>query len=391
MELFAKNSPKKRVLNLVRRETKPPIITIYLPTSRVWHENEEAQIKLKNILKDVREYLRDGNLGVTEIDSLLSPIESLLEDENFWKDQKEGLALFRSEDFFEIVRLPINLDSYFYITDMPNIKPLAEYLFGGMKYYVLALSLSDIRLFKGINRDWRKMEAVVMPESIDETRRTHDIERHLQTHPGGAQAARGKPELGVHGHGERDSTRDEQKKVFLDEVDWALNHFITDIEDEKKPLVVLACTKSIFDSFKLHSEYPNLCDEYMRGNPEDRDAKELLEEAWKIVKKKVDRKREASVDLFKEHRGSENAVESLDRVIKAAFEGRVDVLFVNPEVKIWGNYLVNKQEIDQVSGRDYSNRDLINYAITKTLLSGGKIVPVKEKNLSVDVAAVLRF
>lgn len=394
MELQETTNPKNKILNLVSREVKPPVISIFIPTSRVWEENEKSRIHLKNVFNKVEDYLVQGGLSATKIKNLLEPLYEIQEDNFYWKDQKEGLVLFRSEDYLEEFKLSVDVEPQFYVSDTPNIKPLIYYLFNGMKYYVLALSYFNTRLFKGINREWEELEPTVMPEDIEETFRTHDIQKHIQTHSAGPSgSSKGRPLMRQHGHGERKSTLNEQQKIYLDEIDWALNHFITDIEDEKKPLVILACAESIYDAFNEYSKYPNLCEDYIKGNPKDKDAKELLTEGWSLVKKRIKKQHDSLVETFKQHRGSEKTVEDFEKVIKAVFENRVDVLFVNPHTALWGNYFVEKQKVEISPERDFNNQDLINYAIVNTFLAGGRILPVDSEDFITEhgLAAILRF
>jgi hypothetical protein len=41
-------------------------------------------------------------LRSTEVKEVLEPIRALVEDALFWRDQRDGLALFRSPDVFRI-------------------------------------------------------------------------------------------------------------------------------------------------------------------------------------------------------------------------------------------------------------------------------------------------
>ncbi|MBD3366333.1 hypothetical protein GF360_03275 [candidate division WWE3 bacterium] len=396
MKITKQQNPRKRLKNLLQRQVKPPVISLYIPTSPVWQNNEKAQIHLKNKTDEIEKLLKKSTLPASKINDLLKPLKKIQQNTTFWQEQKDGLAIFRSETYTEMIKFPKNVDAQFYVSDIPNVKPLVPYVFGSSTYYVLALSYSHITLYRGVNRNWEKKEPTVMPEDIEETLRTHDIQSQLQRHPAGGARPGEKPTQRAHGHGSQESAIDEQQKVFLDEVDWALNHFVTDIEDDKRPLVILAADTELYNKFSDFGKYPNLADDYVEGNPEEAAAEDILKEAWKIVKDRIDEKRMDFVDSYKEHKASEQVVEGLEKVAPAAFEEKISVLFVNPSRTIWGNYSVENRGAIVEEERGFTNRDLVNFLVVKTLLSGGEIVPLTdamstELNLKDDLGAILRF
>ncbi|MBU0650059.1 hypothetical protein KKG63_02565, partial [Patescibacteria group bacterium] len=80
--------------------TKPKgtAISIYLPTSKTWRENEKSKIMLKNIISELAD-----NPAVDK--ELIKPLNALLRKEQFWQTTEKGLAIFVSQNIFDYLAL----------------------------------------------------------------------------------------------------------------------------------------------------------------------------------------------------------------------------------------------------------------------------------------------
>lgn len=79
----------------------------------------------------------------------MRPAENLLRDEDFWQHQSDGLAVFLSPGSFRAHRLPSRFDEILVIADKFQIKPLLPLFNRNVKFYILALSMNEVRLFLG--------------------------------------------------------------------------------------------------------------------------------------------------------------------------------------------------------------------------------------------------
>jgi hypothetical protein len=77
-------------------------VSLFLPTCRAGRETRQGRIRLKNLLREAERRLLACRLRSTEVKEVLEPIRALVEDALFWRDQRDGLALFRSPDVFRI-------------------------------------------------------------------------------------------------------------------------------------------------------------------------------------------------------------------------------------------------------------------------------------------------
>src|ERR1044071_8016982 len=107
MKLLSKDELK----NLMEYE-KGPCLSIYMPGHRGAGPPEirQDQIRLKNLIREARERLLANGDRPQEVDELLSPVVNLYEDDGFWLEQSNGIALFSAPGMFRYYRLPINFD-----------------------------------------------------------------------------------------------------------------------------------------------------------------------------------------------------------------------------------------------------------------------------------------
>jgi len=144
------NVPTKDDLHdLIEKEDRASI-SIYLPTFRAGKEVAQNSIRFKNLLRKAEENLREtGIKPASELQKLLKPAERLLANDFFWRNQSDGLAVFLSSDEFRDYRVPMHFDELVVVASRFHIKPLLTMLAADGRFYLLALSQNDVRLFQG--------------------------------------------------------------------------------------------------------------------------------------------------------------------------------------------------------------------------------------------------
>jgi hypothetical protein len=119
-----------------------------MPTHRVPTENQQDQTRLKNLIRQAQESLQTYGLRPAEAEGLLEPASKLLGAIPFWKDKRDGLALFISPGMFRHYQLPTAFEPLVVVTHRFHVKPLLAFL-GGNEFFVLALSQNEVKLFEG--------------------------------------------------------------------------------------------------------------------------------------------------------------------------------------------------------------------------------------------------
>jgi hypothetical protein len=368
-------------------------VSIYMPTHRFGREQQQDPIRFKNLVTRAEEKLLDSGLRRPEVLDLLRPAESLLEDKDFWQHQSDGLAVFLAPNFSQIYRLPSGFDELMVIGDNFQIKPLLPLLAENGQFYILALSLNEIRLFLGTRDTVNAIDLPDVPTSMQEALSMDDPEKHLDFHTGTKNPATsgGRPAM-FHGQGVQADEQDKENILrYFQLVDKGLSKLFSGITIP----MVLAGVDYLLPIYHQANTYPNLLEEGLKGNPEGLDGKKLHKSTWELVEPRFVKEQKEALEQFKQLHGQENdlASDDLKTVVKAANFGRVDTLIIPSGVQRWGYYDSQKNKVVLETEANSENEDLLDFAAAHTLFNSGKVFTVQPENLpgNGDLAAIMRY
>ena len=138
-----------------------------------------------------------------------------------------------------------------------------------------------------------------------------------------------------------------------------------------------------------------MIDKVIKGNPDLLSADELHKNAWAIIGPLFQAAQEDAVAHYQQLAGqvSERIADTLEKIIPAAYHGRVETLFVAAGVQQWGvlNSVTNEIELhDQIETGD---EPLLDLAAVQTYLKGGIVYTVGPEKMpgGTYAAAVLRY
>lgn len=365
-------------------------VSLYMPTHRAGPEQQQDPIRLKNLLAEAETKLLATGLRRPEVQKLMQAAEDLLWNRDFWQHQGDGLAIFLTNDFHKVYRLPVEFEELLITGTSFHIKPLLPCLGRGIKFYVLAVSLNNVRLFEG-NADTMSELALDFPTSMNEALWMDDPEKYLNMHSGSISTAEGRGGAGIfHGH---DPADEEKKNIlrFFQGVSQGLN----DLLQEKTIPMVLAGVEYLLPFYREASSYTNLLEDSISGNPDREDLKELHERAWKIVKPIFEQNQKKAFEKYEQlhGQGSNLAASDLTEVVKAAIFGQIETLFVPLESQKWGRYDAEKNKVLLAKEHGAENEDLFDFAASETILNSGQVFAVPPEQIpgKGEIAAILRY
>lgn len=380
---------REEIQNLLQTPGRP-CVSIYMPTIRAGAETQQNPIRLKNLLRRVQERLEETGMKDTDAAELMAPVRELLDDQAFWQQQADGLAIFRSPEVLKTFRLPTTLDENAVVETRFHLKPLFSLVNGDGRFYVLALSQQKIRLIAASRHGAEEVElGPDVPTSLEEA--LGDLSRghtQLQQRPSGTGVSRAPI---FHGHGTREDNIKAELVQYFNLADKALQKYM----DRDAP-VVLAGVEYLLPRYKYTTEHPKVLEEGLTGNAELLSAEELRNAAWEIVEPYFQEDRRKATERYGDLSGSGRASSSYQDILPAAHDGRIDTLFVSRGVRLWGSYDVQKREAhleeDQDIQRNHSE-DLLDLAAVQTFLNGGTVyaVPQQEVPDGQAMAAIFRY
>lgn len=373
---------------LAKFETKP-CISIYIPTHRAGKDvlEEKDRIQLKSQWKKVFEKLKGMNLSPDEIKKLGKPVEQLLTDNNFWRHQSDGLAIFIADGFFEKFTVPVFFEPYVAVSDHFYLKPLIPLFNGDGKFYLLALQMDRVQLFEGSRYEIGEINIDDLVPSQLEERVGFDYEQKNQNHE--TQNTK----IGsstTHGFGAAERDRKNEFLRFFRAVDKGLHQIL---KNDKTPLVI-ACQDYLFSIYKEANTYKHLYPESLSGNPQDySNMLAFHAAAIELLEPHFNQEKEDKIKQFQELNPERTSV-AVSEIIPAIYEGKVDTLFLQNREDIWGNYNESMASVAVDEKEDAENISLMNLAAIKVMEQGGNVYLIEKEFMpekSSKMNAVFRY
>ncbi|RJP65897.1 MAG: hypothetical protein C4532_16855 [Candidatus Abyssobacteria bacterium SURF_17] len=363
-------------------------VSLFMPAERMSSESRQNPVRFKNLIREAGEKLIAHGLRTPEAKEFLKRADSLLKDSKFWQYQSDGLAVFLSDDMFRSFRLPIPFPELVIVGQRFYVKPLLPLLSNDGRFYVLAISLNEVRLMECTRYHATEVDVVNMPKSLAEAMKYDDPQKQLQFHTGAAAGGGKRPAM-FHGHGVGTDDRKDKILEYFRQVDRGLQGTLN---TDNAPLV-LACVDYLFPIYKEANTFPHLVDKEISGNPEGARAEELQEKAWKIVEPLFLKVQDEAAAEYKRLAGNARATKTIEEIIPAAYQGRIGSLFVALGSQMWGRFNPDTRETEIHEKEEQGDEELLDLAAVQTILHGGAVYAVEPDEMpdSGLAAAVFRY
>jgi len=363
-----------------------PCVSIFLPTHRAGREIRQDPIRLKNFLREAENRLLSLGLRPVDAKDYLLPAQALLGSEFFWRNQDVGLALFLSEDFFRHYRLPIEFSELAVVADRFQIKPLLPLFAGDGRFYVLAISQNQVKLFEGTRYTVSELELKGIPRSLTEALLSENPERHLQVRTltaGGSRTAQ------FHGHGSGAEDSKEDLLRYFRQIDKGVRELL---KDQRAPLV-LAAVEYLQPIYREASTFPLLLDGGVPGSPDELSAQELHRCALPLARLHFEKAQQKALAQYRELLPTGRCSTDIREILTAAHRGRVEFAFVPVGVQQWGIFDPGPAEVTLHRTAEAGGEDLLNLISIYTILNRGSVyaVPPAEIPDGAPVAVLYRY
>lgn len=284
-----------------------PAVSIFMPTHRAHPETQQDPIRLKNLLNEARQRL-DAEVGKRPSWPILDQLERLADDLD-WRENQDGLALFASESYAAVVRLPFTVEGRVTVDRTFETREIVGAFQRLPHYLVLTLAEQATRLFAGTGSDLEEIRDYGFPIASS-----------------GAPGATSRPDAPQMA---RSNIRRAHLQEFYREVDAALAEALV---DEPLPVVVIGAHPSLgfFDDVTRHGERLIA---RVEGSHAEANASVVAELAWPEVQHWLQEQREAAVQDAGAARGANLLAAGLDDVWNAARAGRGARLIVEHDYR----------------------------------------------------------
>lgn len=365
-------------------------ISIYLPTGSGADSLQvrEFGIQLKNLVRQAEETLTRYYRREQALLDQLSRLRELVDDEGFWREQAQGLAIFLSAGQRLMFRVYQKVEPEAQVGNRFYLLPLLPALSGGPRFYVLGISAGTARLFTGDQMSLREMTVDDMPASQQASMWFKESERTPQRRDG-APVRGGRDTVGAyHGQGEDVRAQQADLEQYLRQVDQAV---VRAIDGHHAPLV-LAGSEPALGHFRQVSSYPLLLGPSVDIKPETADPAALHAKSLRIVEQQSE---DPAVSLMHQYHWyqanqPERVTSDPNKLAEAAGAGRVEHLLIAADA------LSTRGAFgEQLAAAEGALEDigLLNQTALETLQASGDCVVIGSRRLlaGAPAAAILRY
>jgi len=381
---------KKEIKSLLEKH-EGLCVSVFLPTSIGGLESQQDELRLRHQIRDTENRLLLENLRSTEIEKLLEPLHALLEDGAFWLHTIDGLAIFRTAEMFHCYRLPYSFKEQVVVSDHFYLKPLLPFLATGGHFYILALSQNMIRLLEGTRFDIQELKLPeTVPANLVEALKYEEAENEVSFYSSssGALVGKGGRKAAIfYGQGVgHDDSKDHLLRYFQ-QIDKGLHE---PFRDENAPLV-LAGVEYLLPIYQQANTYPYLLRHGVPGNPDKLSSAALHAKAWEVVEPYFQQNQENTAAQYRENLGTAQTSNDIREIMPAAYYGQIGSLFVAIDQELWGHFDPANNTIHVHKEARFRDDDLLDEAVTQTILHGGSVYAVEQSKIPGETALAALF
>jgi hypothetical protein len=280
-------------------------VTISLKTHRTHPENVQDGIELKNLCKEAVTRL-EAEFDKRSIQPLLDKLEQIPNeiDVNYLLD---SLHIFISNDFQEIVKLPISIgENAVNISQQFNVRTLVKALNRSETYMILLLSQSGVHLYQAMN------DAVIQEIRNDD----FPFKASQYYHTGGNKTS--DPNM-----------MDNMVREYFNQVDKA----VVRVHHAYHLRCVVVATEDNFSRLSQVADLLSVYYGYVPVNYNDVTEKKIAADSWQLVSADLHGIRMKKIEEVKSAVSHGKVITEINDIYRAIMEGRGDVLVVNEHFK----------------------------------------------------------
>lgn len=250
----------------------------------------------------------------------LEPLHSLLLDAQILKQMKGNIGLFRNQDSFRILNIPIDVEQTCQVATSFHVKPLLRWLQTDQDFLLLGLEQNSAQLYIGSQDSLKFVDSIPFPDA-------------------------------------------------------AINDWIAGLTRNINPKLFVAGQEELVATLKQSLNYKNLVEQPIAHHFDPEKLAEICESIRVILKQ--DSKRLIEKALYEFHFAEEGnrTQKNIFQIAKAVVKGRVRKLIVSDEINIFG-------KIDLKSGGlaihpfdlDHEDDDILDDLAQMVLSQGGEVI-----------------
>ncbi len=350
-----------------------PTVSIYLQTTPLTQETKVDRIELKNLLKTAVAEMEAADMPKRSIWPIEERIQALVDDDDFWVDQANSLAVFASGDRIFTFRLPNRLTNMVEVSDRAHLKPLLRAVTFPNQAYVLAISVGACRLVE--------VSAELPPHEVKVPGLPRDFNQAL--------GKRSHTENRTSMSSGESTSESAMMRRYARVVDQALRPVLAGHE---RPLII-AAAEPLASIARSGSSYPHTAEQVLQGSADHTPDHELAAAARAILDE-IYAKRIADLKaLYATRAGQGRATGDIATAARAATFGAIDTLIVDMDETVHGVIDETDGAVTFSDGPSAGAYGIVDEIACRSLASGARIISARREDVpdGGSLAAILRY
>jgi hypothetical protein len=348
-------------------------VSIYMPTTFRFNEAQEMQNRFRGLCDEAEKKLGTLDPPHGRVQTVMQELRHLQEDLEFFRNQLDGLAVFRTPErlaWFRLLRAP---RQGVHVGEALNLTPLVRIAQDATRFNVLALSAQSVALFEG-NRD-RLEQVRLNGHTLNEGHESRLTLPHTRVRPIEAN--------------------DFQFSGGTEDFFRHIDRLVIEHHSGRTALPLLLMALPQHQSlFRGISQNHHLLEARIERDPfKDMNEGLLRERVWQVLEPVFKERIAKQRDAFREAAARQQGSDELKRVAEAASAGRIGVLFIEDNKQVPGKIDRGTGAITEgvIAGPTAGN--LLDELAEMVLRADGQvyILPREEMPTASPVAAIERW
>ena len=335
---------KKSALRTILQSSKGLHLTAYLENR---NDPEDLKSQLKEIIEEAKEFLEPAQ-NTEQMNKFLEPLVSVLNDGRIMNSMKGNVGIFRTEDSFRILNIPVTVEKQIHVASSFHVKPLLKWMQQDRDFLILGLNRESVHLYMASQTTMNKLSTVVMPDFFK-------IETDLK----------GKPDRKQSKH-----ISQNRERFF----NW-LNQWLEQRTQNSDLMLFLAGDKFLVEGFIKKNKYKNVIKTPVMLRFTEQNINEICNCIRIVLKEDSEKVLERALLEFRIAEDQNRVKKNLFQVAKAAVQGRIKKLIVADGINIYG-------KIDNTTGGlsihpfdlDHEDDDILDDLAQTVLANGGDVI-----------------
>lgn len=314
----------------------------------------DLKSQLRNVINEAYEWI-DAAMTQEERKKFLGPLDALLLDPRIFKQMRGNIGLFRNNDLFRVLNIPVDVEHSCQVATSFHVKPLLRWMQMDREFLLLGLEKESAHLYLGSQDSFKLIDTILFPDFFKE--------KNLL--------------------GSNLSLKESRQKEIKEEEAYAwLNEWISELTKNSKPKLFVAGEKSQVESFNRNLKYPYALKAPISNSFNRYNVSEACTSIRKVLKEDSRKEIDKALLEFRFAEEGKRTRKNIFQIAKAVVEGRVQKLIVTDELSIFGI-------IDRKSGGlalhpfDLNHEDdcVLDDLAQMVLSQGGEVVIAKRDEI----------